>query len=79
MLTSVASMTSITSITSMLAIGLTAGSAILSVVLIVALVTKELTVTTSGDHRLIDSVNAVLVPLAFAFAVIVILQTTAVV
>jgi len=63
------------STTTMLAIGVTTGTAILSVVLIGLLTVKELSVTyPSVDHRVKDSLNAALLPILFAFAMLVVVQ-----
>lgn len=76
MLTSAASMASITSITSMLVVGLTTGSAILSVILVLTFVSKEVSLSVPNtDHRLLDSLNAALIPLVFAFGLIFLMET----
>lgn len=68
MLTSVSS-------TSMVVVGVTTGSLILTGVLILAFIVKEVSLSVPNiDDRLIDSINATLIPLLFAFTVIVVLQ-----
>lgn len=85
MLTSVSSMTSVSSIvssassvvssTSMLVVGVTTGSLILSGVLILAFIAKEVSMSIPDvDDRLVDSANAAIFPLVFAFSMIVVLQ-----
>lgn len=74
MLSSV-SVSSITSITTMFAIGVTAASALLCGVFIVLMVAKELSVSYQNvDQRVLDSLNAAILPIMFAFVTLVAIQ-----
>ena len=60
----------------MLDAGVTTASVLLSMAFVGLLISKEVSVTHDGvDTRVKDSLNAALVPLAFGFLVIVLLQT----
>jgi hypothetical protein len=63
-------------LTETLSIGVTTGSVVLSFVFVCILIAKEVSVTyPSVDEKVVDSLNALLVPLGFGFVVVVLSQS----
>lgn len=76
MLTSAVSLASANS----LMVGVTTGGAILSVVLVLTFVSKEVSLSVPNtDRQLVDSLNAALIPLVFAFGLIFLMQAAQVI